>query len=290
MGHRAMHRVIALALALLPLAAHAHHVEGAGPFGRIALEVLLVLLMLASAVGYARGVARLWRHAGVGRGIGQGEAVRFALGWVALAAALFSPIDALADRSFAIHMVQHELLMVVAAPLLVASRVFEAWAWALRDGGVRTLATVAAAWRWLAVPRRAWWLHAAALWIWHVPVFFMAALENVGLHALQHLSFFASALLFWWAVYGRGIRAREGTALALLFTTMLHMNALGLLLTFAPSAWYAPGESMRFGMTPLEDQQLGGLVMWMLGGLAYVGAGLAVVAEWLSPRRSGEAA
>jgi len=152
------------------------------------------------------------------------------------------------------------------------------------------LAAVARAWRWLAAPRRAWWLHAAALWIWHVPAFFLAALGNVALHDLQHLSFFGSALLFWWAVFGRGIRAREGTALALLFTTMLHMNALGLLLTFAPSAWYASAESTLFGLTALEDQQLGGLVMWMLGGLVYVGAGLAVVAAWLAPRRTGEAA
>jgi putative membrane protein len=263
-----MHQVIAVALALVSLAAHAHHGGSDGAGGRVALESLLVVLMLVSAIGYARGVARLWRHAGVGRGIGRGEAVRFALGWAVLAAALFSPIDALADRSFAIHMVQHELLMVVAAPLLVASRAFEAWAWALRGGGIRTLAAAAVAWRWLAAPRRAWWLHAAALWIWHVPAFFVAALDNVALHALQHLSFFGSALLFWWAVYGRGIRAREGTALALLFTTMLHMNALGLLLTFAPSAWYAPGESTLFGLTALEDQQLGGLVMWMLCGLA----------------------
>ena len=290
MGHRAMHRVVVVALALLPIAAHAHHDGSGGSPGLVGLESLLVLLMLVSAVGYARGVARLWRHAGVGRGIGRGDAVRFALSWASLAAALFSPIDALADRSFAVHMVQHELLMVIAAPLLVASRAFEAWAWALRGGGIRTLAAVARAWRWLAAPRRAWWLHAAALWIWHVPAFFVAALENAPLHDLQHFSFFGSALLFWWAVFGPGIRAREGTALALLFTTMLQMNALGLLLTFAPNAWYASAEPTLFGLTALEDQQLGGLVMWMLGGLVYVGAGLAVVAAWLAPPRTGEPA
>ena len=139
--------MIAMALALLSTAAHAHHQGSDGAPGRVALESLLVLLMLASAIGYARGVARLWRHAGVGRGIGRGEAVRFALGWAALAAALFSPIDALADRSFAIHMVQHELLMVVAAPLLVVSRAFEAWAWALPPAGARNLALAAIQWR-----------------------------------------------------------------------------------------------------------------------------------------------
>jgi putative membrane protein len=279
------------ALATLAPLARAHGGGGdAGNAGAIALEGVLVALLLASALGYAIGVVRLWRRAGVGRGISGHEVLRFVFGWGTLAAALLGPIDTLAGGSFAVHMVQHELLMVVAAPLLVASRTFEAWAWALRDGGVRTLAAVAAGWRWLATPRRSWWIHAAALWLWHVPAFFDAALQNLGLHALQHLSFFGSSLLFWWAVYGRGIRAREGTAFVLLLTTMLHMNALGLLLTFAPSSWYAHGHSFTFGMTPLEDQQLGGLVMWMLGGLAYLGAALAVIAAWMTPRGRSDTA
>jgi putative membrane protein len=276
---------VAMALATLAPVAHSHPVGSDATAGRIALEGVLVALMLASALGYAIGVARLWRRAGAGRGISGHEVFRFTCGWSVLAAALLPPIDTLADGSFAVHMVQHELLMVVAAPLLVASRTFEAWAWALRGGGVRVLSTLAAGWRWLATPRRSWWLHAAALWLWHVPAFFDAALENISIHALQHLSFFGSALLFWWAVYGRGIRAREGTAFALLLTTMLHMNALGLLLTFAPTAWYVHGSSLGLGMTALEDQQLGGLVMWMLGSMAYLGAALAVVAAWMMPRQ-----
>ena len=276
---------VAATLATLAPVAIPHPVGGVAPAGRIALEGVLVALMLASALGYAIGVARLWRRAGVGRGISGHEVFRFTCGWGVLAAALLSPIDTLAEGSFAVHMVQHELLMVVAAPLLVASRPFEAWAWALRDGGVRMLSALAVGWRWLATPRRSWWIHAAALWLWHVPAFFDAALENISIHALQHLSFFGSALLFWWAVYGRGIRAREGTSFALLLTTMLHMNVLGMLLTFAPTAWYAHGRSGALGMTALEDQQLGGLVMWMLGGMAYLGAALAVIAAWMMPRQ-----
>jgi len=116
-----------------------------------------------------------------------------------------------------------------------------------------------------------------------VPAFFDAALDNLAIHALQHLSFLGSALMFWWAVYGRGIRGREGSAFVALLTTMLHMNALGLLLTFAPTSWYAHGHAFTLGMTALEDQQLGGLVMWMLGSLAYLGAALAVIAAWMAP-------
>jgi len=248
------------------------------------LEALLATLLLVSALAYAYGVASLWRRAGTGRGIRVRDAACFALGWATLALALFSPIDTLADRSFAIHMVQHELLMIVAAPLFAASRTYEGWSWALRRGGVRSLAALAAGWRWLAAARRAWWLHAAALWLWHAPTFFLAALRNESLHALQHASFFFSALLFWWAVFGSRRRARHGIALALLVTTMLQMNALGLLLTFAPQAWYPAESPAPWGLTPLEDQQLGGLVMWMIGGMVYAGAGLAMAARWLSPR------
>jgi putative membrane protein len=286
MVHRAVRAVTAIVLAVLPTLAQAHHVGSTGTAGLSWLEWLVFALMLASVLAYMTGVARLWQRAGVGRGVRVRDAVRFALGWGTLAIALLSAIDTLAERSFAVHMVQHELLMIAAAPWLAASRTYEAWAWALRGGGVRWLAATAAAWRWLATPRRAWCMHAAALWLWHVPAFFLAALGNETLHALQHASFFLSALLFWWAVFGSRRRDRQGTALALLLATMLQMNALGLLLTFAPDAWYSTGEPAPWGLTALEDQQLGGLVMWMVGGMVYAGAALAMVGQWLSPSPS----
>ncbi|MFL6626480.1 MAG: cytochrome c oxidase assembly protein [Burkholderiaceae bacterium] len=268
--------------AALPSLAWAHAL-GADARRPVFLEGLVAGLLIVSACGYAAGVAGLWRRAGVGRGILVREVAAFIGGWSALVVALYSPVDALADRSFAMHMAQHEILMIVAAPLLAASRTYEAWSWALRRRGVRTLAAVAAGWRWLAAPTRAWWLHAAALWVWHVPVLFLAALGNAWIHALQHASFFLPALLFWWAVFGRKRRNHQGTALALLVTAMLQMNALGLLLTFAPTPWYATDEPPPWGLTALEDQQIGALVMWMFGGMVYAGAALAVVFRWLAP-------
>ncbi len=119
--------------------------------------------------------------------------------------------------------------------------------------------------------------------MWHVPVLFLAALGNEWIHALQHASFFLSALLFWWAVFGRRRPRHQGTALALLVTTMLQMNELGLLLTFAPTPWYATDEPPLWGLTALEDQQIGALMMWMFGGMVYAGAALAVVFRWLAP-------
>jgi len=273
---------MAALLAALPSAAFAHHVGG-GATRPDGLEILVATLLAVSLSGYATGVARLWRRAGVGRGIRVREAVAFGAGWATVAVALYSRVDVLSDRSFAVHMGQHELLMIVAAPLLAASRTYEAWSWALRRRGVRALAAVAAGWRWLAAPVRAWWLHAAALWLWHVPALFLAALANPSIHALQHASFFLSALLFWWAVFGSRRRNHQGTALALLVTTMLQMNALGLLLTFAPEPWYATGQPPPWGLSALEDQQVGALVMWMFGGMVYAAAALAVVFRWLAP-------
>jgi len=274
---------LASMLTALPSTALAHHATAGAGHG---IEQVLIVLLVASAVGYASGVARLWRKAGTGRGIGRLAALSFALGWVTLAIALLSPIDDLATNSFALHMAQHEMLMVVAAPLFALSKPMEAWAWALSPGGRRILSVAAGWWRRLAVPGIAWWLHAAAIWVWHIPALFVAALGNIALHDLQHVCFFASALLFWQSVFGRDIHARAGIAMALLITTMLHTSALGLLLTFSPTAWYAHDAPVRFGLTALEDQQLGGLIMWMVGSIPYVAAALLIAAAWLSPSRT----
>ena len=138
MDHRALLRLNVTALAALPATAFAHH--GVDAHGS-SFEAWLIALMAASAIGYGWGVAKLWRKAGAGRGIRTADVVRFAAGWTALAAALLSPIG-LAERTFAVHMVQHEMLMVVAAPLLVLSRPLEAWAWALSLGTRSALAKV----------------------------------------------------------------------------------------------------------------------------------------------------
>jgi putative membrane protein len=232
---------------------------------------------------YALGVSRLWRRAGRGRGISRNEVLLFVAGWVVLALALVSPIDPLGGELFSVHMVQHELLMVAAAPLLVLARPLEAWAWSLPRawiagfGRVSRYNLLARLWRAITEPVGAWLLHAGALWLWHVPAFFEAALRNEALHALQHSTFLGTALLLWWSVLQpRG--QPDGLGLASLFTTMLHTGALGALLTFAPRAWYSIYEGTSpYGLTVLEDQQLGGLVMWVPGGLAYLLAGLALV-------------
>jgi putative membrane protein len=202
---------------------------------------------------YGLGVQRLWRRAGVGRGLRVSEACYFALGLLALAIALLSPLHHLAEERLWAHMVQHELLMVLAAPLFMAARPLAACAWVVP---VRLPA-------WLSDPLFAWTLHAAAIWLWHVPGVFEAAAHHEGLHFAQHASFFVTALMFWHSVL-----ARPGAVLSL-FTTMLHTGALGALMALSGRPWYAG--------YALEDQQLAGLVMWVPAGAAYPLAALLIL-------------
>ena len=201
-----------MALLALPALAQEQALSAAAaPELRWNFDAWVVGLLAASAALYALGAGRVWRRAGRGRGITFGHAARFAVGWLALCAALLSPIDTLATRLFSLHMVQHELLMVVAAPLLVLSRPLEAWTWALKASWRKALAGVAridllrVAWRACSAPIGAWTLQAVALWTWHMPVLFDAALADEGVHIAQHSCFLVSALFFWWSVFRRGV-------------------------------------------------------------------------------------
>lgn len=292
-------RAVLILLAALPGAAFAH-VPDPGPVvpspWQWNLEPWLLALFALSAVGYALGVRRLWRQAGRGRGVAVWEAWAFATGWLSLVAALVSPLDPLGGRLFSAHMVQHELLMVVAAPLLVLGRPLAAWTWALSPAQRRAVGRWfqargwASLWATLTDPLVAWALHALALWAWHIPGAFDAALQNEALHILQHASFLGTALFFWWAVLGHDPRGRYGPghSAAYLFTTMMHTGALGALLSLSPTAWYAPYvlQTAALGFDPVDDQQLGGLVMWVPAGLAYVVAALWVVGRVLTRARA----
>jgi putative membrane protein len=101
-------------------------------------------------------------------------------------------------------------------------------------------------------------------------------------HSAQHLSFLLSALLFWWSLfYARG--GRHGAGVLYIFTTAVHTGILGALLTLAPTVWYPAyaGKVQAWGLTPLEDQQIGGLIMWIPAGVVYTVAGLFLFAATL---------
>jgi cytochrome c oxidase assembly factor CtaG len=151
-----------------------------------------------------------------------------------------------------------------------------------RVGFTATHGILNSLWRAISNPLSAFLLHAVAIWGWHAPALFAAAQDDVWIHALQHSSFFLTALLFWNAVF----RTRA-TSLFWLFTTMLHTGFLGVLLAFSPRLWYPEsGSAAAWGLTALEDQQLGGFIMWVPGGTVYVVAALALAARWLTAARA----
>ena len=253
-------------------------------------EPLVTASLVISALLFVTGLRRLWREAPKRRSIRTWEALCFAGGWLALLVALVSPVHAWGQVLFSAHMTQHEILMLVAAPLLVLGRPLIAFLWALplewsrRVGNIGKIGWINRTWRTLTLPLVAWLVHAIALWIWHIPVLFEAVLHNEAVHTAQHLSFLLSALLFWWAlIHGPQGALGYGAAVLYLFTTSLHSGLLGALITVAGSVWYPSyiGLTSSWGLTPLEDQQLGGLIMWIPAGLVYVIAGLALFAGWL---------
>jgi len=248
-------------------------------------EPLVITSLVITAFLFIIGLYRLKR-----RSIRTWESLCFAGGWLALFVALVSPVHAWGRVLFSAHMSQHEILMLVAAPLLVLGRPLIAFLWALPLDWSRSLGNLSKTgwinriWRTLTIPLVAWLVHAVALWIWHIPVLFDATLHSETVHTLQHLSFLLSALLFWWAlIHGPQGAMGYGAAVLYLFTTSVHSGALGALITLAGSVWYPSyaGLTESWGLTPLEDQQLGGLIMWIPAGLVYVIAGLALFAGWM---------
>jgi cytochrome c oxidase assembly factor CtaG len=252
-------------------------------------EPLVVVSLALTALLFAIGLRRLWRKSGVGKGIRRWEAAAFVGGWLTLLIALVSPMHAWGRVLFSAHMTQHELVMLVAAPLIVLSRPLIVFMWALPLDWSRQIGSWPKAnwfhkfWYILTIPLVAWVVHFIALWMWHVPSLFDATLHSELVHTLQHLSFLFSALLFWWAlIHGRGWMG-YGAAVLYVFTTSIHSGLLGALLTFSGSVWYPSyvGLTASWGLTAIEDQQLGGLIMWIPAGVVYAVAGLALLAGWL---------
>jgi putative membrane protein len=253
------------------------------------LEPAVILSLALGAWLYLRGVRSLWRSAGPGHGIRRWEVAAFAGGWITLLLALVSPLHRLGGVLFSAHMAQHELLMAAAAPLLILGRPLVPFVWALPMTWRRTVgdwasaAPVQGTWRLLTLPLVAWTLHGMAIWLWHAPALFEATLRSDLIHTLQHMSFLGTGLLFWWTLLrGRAGGIGRPAAVLYLFTTSVHTTVLGALLTFSSRAWYplAPATA-AWGLTPLEDQQLAGLIMWVPANLSYLVAALAIAGAWL---------
>ncbi|MBF6590527.1 MAG: cytochrome c oxidase assembly protein [Ktedonobacterales bacterium] len=250
--------------------------------------LLLGIMLLAG--GYLYAIGPLRQRANWGEPAAPGQVTFYLAGVAVLALALMSPLDALGDEYlFSAHMVQHMLIAVVAAPLLLLG--LPGWLWE------RLLPTAGIRWalRWLALPAVAFGLFNADLWLWHVPTFYDAALASEPLHIVEHLSFIAFGMLFWLPILGpERIVARigRGTGVLYLFLACQPMVVLGALLTFASYPFYAPyiHAPRLWGTTPLGDQQLGGLIMWMPTNIPYLIGLSALFFAWVGERDRGERA
>ena len=248
----------------------------------------VTLPLAATLLLYAIGLMRLRRRAGRGRsGLGRG-ALLFAAGWLSLAGALVSPLHEGGEHSFALHMIEHEIIMLIAALLLVAARPGPVFLWAMPRALRQGFGGIARwpFWRALADPFAATAIQSAVMIGWHAPPLFDLALEHEGWHVIQHLCFIASALLFWWAMLRNSGRDGRMVAALCLFVTSMVGGGLGALMALSGSPWYAPYAALGMtpeGLTPAQDQQLAGVIMWIPGGLYHLAAALWFLAKGLKP-------
>lgn len=275
------------ACSVLPALAHeGPHAAAEG--GASGWDVAVLALLAVSGALYATGSRKL---ASRGARVRTVEKVAFWSGLAVLVSAVAPPLDAAAAEMFSAHMVQHELLMLVGAPLVIVGRPIVPWLWALplplRSGAGSGLQSgaLSLAWRWLTTPVVAWALHGAAVWVWHAPALYEAAVSHEGVHAFQHATFIGTAVLFWWGlVYGRYGRAAYGASVLYVFTTMVHTGVLGAMFALSESPFYAiyRDRAAAAGIDAAADQQLAGLYMWIPAGVVLTLCGLALLVAWLS--------
>ncbi len=294
---RTLPPLAALLALFVPRVAMAHAGAAPEPHDLWSAWTLSPTLLIGLAFGtwiYGRGIRALWHRAGRGRVAAVWRVWCYYAGLAALFVALVSPVDAMGEALFSAHMVQHLLLMMVAAPLLILGDPVTVTLWALpirwrrRIGlGWRRARAPRAAWRFITLAPVAWTIHVFTLWVWHAPPLFERALGSELVHEFEHLTFFGTALLFWWLLFApHGHRLSVGAKAAYLFAAMLQGTILGAVITFARHPWYWSyfGTTKAWGLTPLEDQQLAGLIMWIPAGLIYLAALIPIVASALITR------
>lgn len=175
---------------------------------------------------------------------------------LACAVGALAGMDRWATHSLSGHMLQHIVLITVAAPLLAL-----ALPWSAGRGWPAWLAAGVI-------------LQSAAMIGWHLPAPFDAATRHDPVHGIEHMTLLGTAVLFWWAVLAAG-RQRIAAAVIAVFLASLACTAIGAPITLAARPWYA-------GYRSLSDQQLAGVIMWALAGAAYVVAGATLFFTWLA--------
>lgn len=252
-------------------------------------EPWLLVCLAAAVVPYVAGMLRMGaRRTQI---LGRWRAPSFFGGLLLLFLALMSPLDEVADSLFSAHMLQHMLLLLVIPPMLVYGRPVITWLWAFDTDARRA---VVRGWKWskleamfgfLMRPLCVWTLLTAALCCWHLPGPYDAAVRHEWLHDLEHLSFLAFALAFWTIViepYGRRRALGYGATAVFVVSSGFVMSLIGAILVFATTPLYAVHlhTTQAYGLTPLEDQQLAGIIMWIPSNLVHVAALSVVFFAW----------
>jgi cytochrome c oxidase assembly factor CtaG len=240
--------------------------------------VIIGLVLLVATYSYAMSAWRQKRHPE--ESVQASRVTLFALGLLTLFIAEISPLDALVSVLFWAHMVQHLLVSLVVAPLLVASIP----GWLARDlFGHRGIATL---WKWLTMPLVAGFLFNANIWFWHAPPLISAMMMDMSIHLLSQLLYLVTGIIFWWPLFGSGEVGWPPLNLAgkllYLFLSDMPMVLLGAGLTFMPPQYQMyVASAQTFGVSPAQDQQIGGLLMWIPGSVFFIVIASGFFLRWM---------
>jgi cytochrome c oxidase assembly factor CtaG len=253
----------------------------------------IILLLLALAILYARGWWQL-RQRGKQRLASGWRLASFLSGLVILGLAMLSFIEVLYNLLFSLHMVQHLLITMIGPPLLLLADPYPFLIWGLPENARlatgRFLAPGSATrrvLRYASNPWLIWALYVGGLWLWHLPAAYDAALTYEVLHILEHLTFFVPAMLFWWHVTGAAPRLHGrlsyGFRIGYLLAALAQNEILGIIIAFSREPLYPHYTTVPrlWGLSVLDDQMLGGALMWVPGGMMYALAAIVLIARYL---------
>ena len=269
--------VLAVTLGSSPASAHGGaHTEAAGWNSWLTDPAVAIILLVATAL-YLGGLARMLSRPAGRWPVSKWRVISFASALGVIGIALLSPIDAFAEKLFSVHMAQHLLLVLVAAPLIAVSNAHLVYLWLLPLHARRWMGRAI-----IGIPGvkyaahanvTAWVVCAAfigSLWFWHAPATYDWALANKWGHASEHLVLLATSTAFWRVVVTSGER-RLSPGMMILMVSLVGIQGsfLAALITFAPRPLYA-----AYAANPIDDQALGGVLMCIPASFLYLGSSI----------------
>lgn len=251
-------------------------------------SILMMLLSQAVLYGYLISLAR--KDGRWGADVKPRHIAWFAAGLLTIFIALVSPLDALSNyASFAAHMTQHILLAIVAPVCLLIGTPRYWLSYLFNIPVIKNLLRLA------AHPLIAIGVFTVVLWAWHLPALYEGALRDANLHIVEHTMFLITGVILWAPILHTlppDKPMNYFVKIAYLFFNMITSSILAAVFTFAQGVIYPYyGNAMQvFGMTPLDDQQLAGAIMWVPGGGIFLAATLIAFAAWLqNEEKKGQA-